>query len=102
MVPEQLNDLALRNKELVYRLLFETSAATLQTVAADPKHLGVQIGFFSILHTWGQNLLFTPPYPLRRYRLSCRPGFFLCVRVLSRLFRRLFLGSARCCAASNG
>jgi hypothetical protein len=100
-IPEQLNDLALRNPRLIYKLLFETSAATLRIIAADPKHLGAQIGFFSILHTWGQNLLFHPHIHCvvtgggvsgdGTQWVSCRPGFFLPVRVLSALFRRLLL-----------
>ena len=57
-IPEQLNDLVLRNKPQLYKILFATSAATLQTIAADPRHLGAQIGFFSVLHSRGQNLLF--------------------------------------------
>ena len=99
-IPEQLNALALQNQKVVYKILFETSAKTLTTIAADPKHLGAQIGFFSILHTWGQNLLHHPHVhcvvtggglsPDGNW-ISCRPGFFLSVRVLSRLFRRQFL-----------
>lgn len=100
-IPEQLNDLALRNQALFFKLMFETSAATLQTIAADPKHLGAQIGFFSILHTWGQDLRFHPHIhcvatgggvsPDRSQWVGCKPGFFLPVRVLSALFRRLLL-----------
>jgi hypothetical protein len=67
-IPEQLNDLVLRNKPVLYKILFAASAATLQTIAADPRHLGAQIGFFSVLHSWGQNLLFHPHYSLRRHR----------------------------------
>lgn len=100
-IPEQLNGLALQNKESIYKLLFDASAQTLLTIAADPKHLGARIGFFSILHTWGQNLLHHPHVHCvvtggglvgngQCWR-ACRPGFFLPVRVLSRLFRRLFL-----------
>jgi hypothetical protein len=59
-IPEQLNGLALQNQVLIYKLLFSASAETLLTIAADPKHLGARIGFFSILHTWGQNLLLNP------------------------------------------
>jgi Transposase zinc-binding domain len=58
--PQQLNGLALQNKRIFYTLLFEASAQTLLTIAADPKHLGARIGFFSLLHTWGQNLLQNP------------------------------------------
>lgn len=100
-IPEQLNDLVLRNKPLLYKILFASSAATLQTIAAAPRHLGAQIGFFSVLHSWGQNLLFHPHIhcvatgggiSLDGTRwISSRPGFFLPVRVLSRLFRRIFL-----------
>jgi hypothetical protein len=100
-IPEQLNGVALQNKAAIYKLLFEASARTLQTIAADPKHLGARIGFFSILHTWGQNLLFHPHIHVVATGgglgldgatwISCRPGFFLPVRVLSRLFRRLFI-----------
>jgi Putative transposase/Transposase zinc-binding domain len=100
-IPEQLNPLALQNKAVFYNLLFATTAATLQTIARDPKHLGAEIGFFSILHTWGQTLTHHPHIhcvvtggglsPDRLRWIHCRPGFFLSVRVLSRLFRRLFL-----------
>ena len=100
-IPQQLNAVALQNPEIVYRLLFQASARTLETIAADPRHLGARIGFFSILHTWGQNLLYHPHVHCvatggglsldGQSWISCRPGFFLPVRVLSRLFRRLFL-----------
>ena len=100
-IPEQLNDLVLRNKPKLYQILFAASAATLQTIAADPRHLGAKIGFFSVLHSWGQNLLFHPHIHCvttgggisidgTRW-IASKPGFFLPVRVLSRLFRRLFL-----------
>src|SRR5205823_3006095 len=79
------------------------TAETLRTIAADPKHLGAEIGFFAVLHTWGQNLMHHPHLhcvvpgggisPDGQCWLSCKPGFFLSVRVLSRLFRRLFLES---------
>lgn len=99
-IPEQLNGVALQNKKVVFRLLFQTTARTLLTIAGDPRHLGAEIGFFSVLHTWGQNLLFHPHVhcvatgggltPQRLWK-NCLPGFFLPVRVLSALFRRLFL-----------
>lgn len=99
-IPEQLNGVALQNKDVVFRLLFQTTARTLVTIAGDARHLGAEIGFFSVLHTWGQNLLFHPHIhcvatgggltPERQWK-SCSPGFFLPVRVLSALFRRLFL-----------
>ncbi len=104
-IPDQLNALALRNKAVVYGLLFQSSAQTLLTIAGDPRHLGARIGFFSILHTWGQNLLLHPHVhcvvpggglsPDGQRWIACRPGFFLSVRVLSRLFRRLFLEALR-------
>jgi len=97
-VPEEIADIALQNKRTVYGILFRATAETLQTIAA---HLGAQIGFFAVLHTWGQNLLHHPHLhcvvaggglSLDSTRwVSCRPGFFLPVRVLSRRFRRLFL-----------
>ena len=100
-IPAQLNALALQNPQVVYKILFDASARTLETIAGDPKHLGARIGFFSILHTWGQNLLHHPHVHCvatggglsldGTQWVSCRPGFFLSVRVLSHLFRRLFL-----------
>ena len=59
-VPEQIAAIAYQNKELVYGILFRATAETLRTIAADPKHLGAEIGFFAVLHTWGQNLLQNP------------------------------------------
>lgn len=100
-VPEPIATIAYQNKRLVYDLLFRTSAETLRTIAADPQHLGAEIGFLAILHTWGQNLLHHPHVhcvvpgggiaPDGQRWIGCRRGFFLPVRVLSRLFRRLFL-----------
>ena len=100
-VPEQIASIAYQNKKVVYGILFRATAETLSTIAADPKHLGAEIGFFAVLHSWGQNLLFHPHLhcvvagggiSLDGTRwISCRPRFFLPVRVLSRLFRRLFL-----------
>jgi len=100
-LPDSLAPLALQNKRVVYSLLFQTVAQTLLTLAADPKHLGATIGFLAVLHTWGQTLLHHPHLhcvvpggglsPDRQRWIACRRGFFLPVRVLSRLFRRLFL-----------
>ncbi|MEK7406515.1 MAG: IS91 family transposase [Acidobacteriota bacterium] len=100
-LPEPVAAIAFHNKETVYHLLFRTASQTLLTIAADPKHLGAEIGFFAILHTWGQNLLYHPHLHCvvpggglsddHQRWIACRPGFFLPVRVLSRLFRRLFL-----------
>jgi hypothetical protein len=104
-LPEQIAAIALHNKKVVYGILFRAAAETLLTIAGDPKHLGAEIGFFAILHTWGQNLLHHPHLhcvvpgggfsPDRQRWIGCRPGFFLPVRVLSRLFRRLFLKALR-------
>ena len=100
-LPEQLAALALQNQRVVYNLLFATAAETLGTIAADPKHLGAEIGFLAVLHTWSQTLRHHPHLHCvvpggglstdgRRW-VSCRQGFFLPVNVLARLFRRLFL-----------
>ena len=102
-IPEEIAALALQNQKLVYGILFSATAETLKTIAADPKHLGAEIGFFAVLHTWGQNLQFHPHLhcvvpggglaPDGQRWVACRPGFFLPVKVLSRLFRRLFVES---------
>ena len=100
-LPESIAAIAFYNKDVVYDLLFAATARTLLTIAGDPQHLGAEIGFFAVLHSWGQNLHFHP-------HLHCivpggglsadhdrwiptRTAFFLPVKVLSRLFRRLFL-----------
>ena len=100
-LPEPLAALALQNKRELYGLLFRATAESLQSIAADPKHLGAQIGFFCILHTWGQTLTHHPHLhcvvpgggiSLDGSRwVACRPGFLLPVRVLSRRFRTLYL-----------
>jgi Putative transposase len=100
-VPQPIEAIAYQNEALLYDMLFKAMAQTLRTIAVDPKHLGAQIGFIAVLHTWGQNLLHYPHLhcvvpgggisPDGKRWISCRPGFFLPVRVLSRLFRRLFL-----------
>ena len=100
-VPEAIAAIALQNRAVVYGILFRATAATLRTIGADPKHLGAELGFLAVLHTWGQTLLHHPHVhcvvpggglALDGPRwVACRPGFFLPVRVLSRLFRRLFL-----------
>jgi hypothetical protein len=59
-VPEEIAAIAYQNKEVVYSILFRATAETLRTIAADPKHLGAEIGFFAVLHTWGSNLLLNP------------------------------------------
>ena len=100
-LPAAIADIAYQNKAVIYDLLFKTSAETLITIAADPKHLGARIGITAVLHTWGSALTHHPHLhmivpgggisPDSKRWVSCRPGFFLPVRVLSRLFRRLFL-----------
>ena len=100
-VPEQIATIAYQNKRELYGILFRAAAETLRTIAADSRHLGAEIGFFAVLHTWGSNLLHHPHLhcvaaggglsPDGNQWISCRAGFFLSVRVLSRLFRRLFL-----------
>jgi hypothetical protein len=100
-VPKEIAAIAYQNKELVLGILFRVTAETLRTIAADPKHLGAEIGFFAVLHTWGSNLQFHPHLhcvvpggglsPDGQRWVSCRPNFFLHVRVLSKLFKRLFL-----------
>src|SRR5579872_1528015 len=104
-LPEELARIAFYNQEVVYGILFGAASETLLTIAHDPQHLGAEIGFFAILHTWGQNLLHHPHVhcvipggglaPDYERWVRCRPGFFLPVRVLSRLFRRLFLEALR-------
>jgi hypothetical protein len=100
-LPAAIADIAYQNKAVIYDLLFKASAETLTTIAADPKHLGARVGVTSVLHTWGSALTHHPHIHMivpgggisldgERW-VACRPGFFLPVRVLSRLFRRLFL-----------
>jgi putative transposase/transposase-like zinc-binding protein len=88
-LPAAIGAIAYQNKAKVYGLLFTAAAETLTAIAADRKHLGAAIGVTAVLHTWGQNLDHHPQDGNRWVR--CRPNFFLPVRVLSRLFRRLFL-----------
>jgi hypothetical protein len=100
-LPGPIANIAYQNKTVNYDLLFKTSAETLITIAADPKHLGARIGITSVLHSWGSAMTHHPHVHMivpgggialngKRW-VACRPGFFLPVRVLSRLFRRLFL-----------
>ena len=100
-LPAAIGAIAYQNKAKLYGLLFTAAAAALTTIAADAKHLGADIGVTAVLHTWGQNLDHHPHVhcivpgggisPDGDRWVRCRPGFFLPVRVLSRLFRRLFL-----------
>jgi hypothetical protein len=104
-LPRSLAPLALQNPGVLYDLLLRTAARTLQEVAANPRHLGARLGFFAILHTWGQTLVHHPHVHCvvaaagladdARTWKPCRPGFFLPVRVLSRLFRGKFLAELK-------
>ena len=100
-LPAPISDIAYQNKAVIYHLLFKSAAETLLTIAADPKRLGARLGITAVLHTWGSALTHHPHLHCivpggglsldgQRW-VSCKPGFFLPVRVLSRLFRRLFL-----------
>ena len=100
-LPGPIADIAFQNKRVIYDLLFKASAETMLTIAADKKHLGAKIGITSVLHTWGSAMTHHPHVHMivpgggissdGSKWVSCRPNFFLPVRVLSRLFRRLFL-----------
>ena len=101
-LPAPISDLAYSNKSVIYTILFKAAAETVQTIAADPRHLGARVGLTLVLHTWGSTMIHHPHVhgivPGGGLSLDggqwihCRSGFFLPVRVLSRLFRRLFLG----------
>jgi hypothetical protein len=100
-LPAPAAEIAFQNKGVIYTILFKAAAEALRKIAADPKHLGAEIGVLAVLHTWGQTLHHHPhihcvvpgggPSPDGARWIDCRPGFFLPVRVLSKLFRRLFL-----------
>ena len=100
-LPAPIADIAYQNKAVIYGLLFDVAAEVLLTIAADPKHLGARIGATLVLHTWGSALTHHPHVhavvpggglaPDGKRWVACRPGFFLSVRVLSRLFRRRLL-----------
>jgi hypothetical protein len=100
-LPAPIGNIAYQNKAAIYDILFKTSAETVMTIAADPKHLGASVGITAVLHTWGSAMTHHPHVhmvvpgggiaPDGKRWIACRPGFFLPVRVLSRLFRRLFL-----------
>jgi hypothetical protein len=111
-LPDTFNSLALSNKRVIYSVLFDAVAGTLLEVAANPKHLGAKIGFLAILHTWGQNLSLHPHLhcvipggglspdgsmglTTGGKWIACRAGFFLPVRILSRVFRGKFIDSLK-------
>jgi hypothetical protein len=110
-LPAEIAAIAFQNKTTVYTILFKAAAETLRTIAADPRHLGAEIGHIAVLHSWGQNLHYHPHLhcivpgggisPDGTRWVSCKPGFFLPVRVLSRLFRRLFLEELRAAYGSG-
>jgi hypothetical protein len=100
-LPAEIADIAWQNKAVVYELLFRAASEAMLTIAADPSHLGAKIGITAVLHTWGSAMTHHPHVHMivpgggisldgERW-VACRPGFFLPVRVLSKLFRRLFL-----------
>jgi hypothetical protein len=100
-LPAPVGAIAFQNKAVVYAILFRAAAETLRLIAADPRHLGAEIGGVAVLHSWGQALQHHPhvhcivpgggPSSDRKRWVACPPGFFLSVKVLGRLFRRLFL-----------
>jgi len=104
-LPAEIAAIAFQNKAALYSILFKAAAETLRTIAADPRHLGAEIGLIAVLHSWGQTLTYHPHLhcivpgggvsPDGTRWISCSPGFFLPVRVLSRLFRRRFLEELR-------
>lgn len=100
-LPTQIADIAYQNKRLIYNLLFKLSAETMQTIAVDPKHLGAKIAMTSVLHTWGSAMTHHPHVhmivpggglsPDGKSWIACRKGFFVPVKALSKLFRRLMI-----------
>ncbi len=100
-LPAPISEIAYYNKRVIYSILFQVASETLRTIAADPKHLGARIGATLVLHTWGSAMTHHPHVhgivpggglsPDGQRWVACKPGFFLSVRVLSRLFRRRFL-----------
>ena len=104
-LPRELAPLALQNKQVIYNLLFHASAETLLEIARDPRHLGAEIGFFSVLHTWNQRLQHHPHIhcvlaagglaPDHSHWISSRPSFFLPVKVLRRVFRGKFVAGLK-------
>jgi hypothetical protein len=100
-LPAPIGEIAYQNKSVIYAILFQATAETLLTLAANPKHLGAHLGLTAVLHTWGSALTHHPHVHCivpgggvaldgRRW-VACRAGFFLPMRVLSRLYRRRFL-----------
>ena len=110
-LPAPVAAIAKQNKSIVYGLLFEAAAQTLKVIAADPRHLGAETAATMVLHTWGQTLTYHPHMhvivpggglsPDKGTWIACRPGFFLPVKVLQRVYRRLFLEKV-CAAHASG
>jgi hypothetical protein len=123
-LPPPVAAIAKQNKAVVYGLLFEAASETLKTIAADPRHLGAETGATMVLHTWGQTLTYHPHVhvivpggglslapdagglPLAQTKsgntwITCRPSFFLPIKVLQRLYRRLFLAKLAAAHASG-
>ena len=111
-LPAPVGAMAFQNKAAVYAILFRTAAETLRVIAADPRHLGAEIGGVAVLHSWGQAMQHHPHVhcivpggglsPDRTRWIACPPGFFLSVKVLGRLFRRLFLERLAAAFADGG
>jgi Putative transposase/Transposase zinc-binding domain len=111
-LPASVDAIAFQNKATVYAILFRAAAATLRIIAADPRHLGAEIGGVAVLHSWGQAMQHHPHVhcivpggglsPDRTRWIACKPGFFLSVKVLGRLFRRLFLERLATAFADGG
>jgi len=110
-LPAAIADIAFQNKRVIYNLLFKASVETLLRIAADPKHLGSRIAITSVLHSWGSAMMHHPHMHMivpgggismdgERW-VACRPGFFLAVRVLSKLFRRLMLEKLKAAHATG-
>jgi hypothetical protein len=110
-LPPAIQAIAYQNQAVVYGLLFRAVAETLRSLAADPKHLGAEIGFIALLHTWGQTLQYHPHVhclvpggglaPDGQQWISCRPDFFLHVHVLAARFRRVFLDALQTAFAAQ-
>ena len=110
-LPTPIAAIAKQNKAVVYSLLFEAAAETLKTIAGDPRHLGAETAATMVLHTWGQTLTYHPHVhvivpggglsPDGNTWIACRPGFFLPIKVLQRLYRRLFLQKLAVAHASS-
>jgi hypothetical protein len=110
-LPAAAAEVAFQNKRVVYAILFRAAAEAMRDVAADPRHLGAEIGAVAVLHSWGQTMTYHPHLhcivpagglsPDQRRWIACRPGFLLPVRVLSRRFREIFVARLRAAFAAG-